>query len=150
MKTVYDIMNEAMEQQLNESANIKSNTPYMLRNDGAVFEVRYSTSGPVDHPYVVDRVRRAVNDFIPDSIQDREKCFKWFFDHTGSRALKKYIQNYYLALIESDFEGIQGSPILQQLRQDFNLDSKIDPIPTIDLDLKGAELALAIIEESTN
>lgn len=151
MKNIIELMNKSMEDKLNESLTLKNNVPYMMRNDGEVFEVIYSISGPIDHPYVVDRVRRGESDFIIDSLYDREKCFKWFFDHTNSRALRKYIQNYYLALIEVNFEDIiNKNPILQQLTKDFNLTSNIDPIPTIDLDLEGAKLALTIIEDSTN
>lgn len=151
MKSPIQMINESIDKALLERAlPPKSGTPYMMRNDGEVFEVSYSERGPVDHPYIVDRARRQERDFIPDSLTEMRKCFKWFFDHTGSRALKKYIQNYYLALIESNFNGVAtNQPLRQTTESEFDL-THTQSIPTIEMSLEGAQLALPIIEESAN
>lgn len=159
MKSVVQLVNESLEAQLeaNRSSSrlvegmvVESSTPYMMRNDGEVFRVQYSERGPVGHPYIADRARRQEEDFVPDSLSSQRKCFKWFFDHSGSESLKKYIQNYYKALLEIHFGSLATNEELREiLIQDFSLQS-VRPVPTIDWNLEGAQLALAIIEESAN
>lgn len=143
-------LNRGFEKMLKESIPLRDNTPYMMRHNGEVLEIHYVEPGPVDHPYVVDRVRRKESDFLKDSLYDRRKCWKWFYDNTESEKLRKDIQIFYQCLINSDFENLSKNNQLKELiTAYFDLPFTLTA-PTVTFTMKDALTRLAIIEESTN
>ena len=149
MKSVFESMNKAIEQQLKESVGLAVDTPYMMRHDGQVLEISFSKDGLRDHPYVVDRVRRNSRQFLSDTLHDKLPCLEWFYKNTQSDALKEDIQAFYQCLIKSNFENIQGTDLEKQISEEFDLPAKHEATGLI-YSLKDAEMELELIEQSTN
>ncbi len=142
-------MNEAIEQQLNESVGLAVDIPYMMRHSGQVLEISFAKDGLRDHPYVVDRVRRNSTQFLSDTLHDKLPCLHWFYRNTRSEALKEDIQAFYQCLIESNFENIQGTDLEDQILKEFNLPAKHE-VTGLVYSLEDAKTELDIIEQSTN
>ena len=149
MKSIFESMNEAMEQQLSESVRLAVDTPYMMRHNGEILEISFSKDGLRDHPYVVDRVRRNSIQFLSDTLHDKLPCLQWFYKNTQSDALKEDIQAFYQCLIKSNFENIRGTDLEDQILKDFNLPAKHEATGLI-YSLEDAKTELEIIEQSTN
>lgn len=77
---------------INES--LKKATPYMLRNDGKLFECNLKYGNY--HPYIL-QVYDDKND-IDSLVLDRLDELKWFYDHTKNQKTKEYIGIIYKSL----------------------------------------------------
>lgn len=120
---------EAFEK-LNESVvQLNSVTPYMMRNDGAVFEVKYPNSYVMpDHPYISDSSANIDENDIKDSIHVNLKSLKWFYDHTHLRELKTEIIFYLEGVIKNldklTENEVDANNVVSRINENFEMDFK--------------------------
>lgn len=146
---ILESINSAVEKQLNESVQLGADIPYMMRHNGEVLEISFSRDRLRDHPYVVDRVRRNSAQFLSDTLHDKLPCLKWFYKNTQSDALREDIQAFYQCLIKSNFEGLQGTELEDQISKEFDLPAQHEA-SGLTYSLEDAKTELDIIEQSTN
>lgn len=130
---------------------LKNNTPYMVRNDGQVFEC-----GDI-HPYILHDVHeRFYENLRLLLIQYPEWC-RWFYDHTQfAKTRDKIIESLqYLAnfLVTADPDylryrttGLERISYIEEVLAQFN----IKPIPFLDPITEGLANSLVTKFESLN
>lgn len=89
---------------LQESLILKSDSPYMMRNDGEAFKVEYYIkSFFIDHPYLIRRGIKANRNDVIEVLHSGFKYLKWFYEHTKKGETQKGIERF-LFLVKQNIE----------------------------------------------
>lgn len=94
----------------NQVTVLKKSTPYMLRNDGAVFECKSY------HPYICNIYNN--KDDLESLVNERIDEVRWFLNHTNNESTKSYIK----ILIKSSVTlGLNYLTTTDKLAHDFDI-----------------------------
>ena len=89
---------------LQENLILKSDSPYMMRNDGEVFKVEYTTkSFFIDHPYLIRRGVKANRNDVINILHSDFKYLQWFYEHTRKGETQKGIERF-IFLVHQNIE----------------------------------------------
>lgn len=103
--------------QLNEEY-LKPQTPYMLRNDGKLFEVK-----PI-HPYIWYDIYSPARGEIKLLINHNLDYLKWFYDHTGKQATKENIDLLASMIVANRIYFDITDEAIERLHQYFSIASE--------------------------
>ena len=107
---------------------LKNNTPYMIRNDGKVFEIKEI------HPYIIYNLNDNFSEIIDNVIYSHPEWLKWFYRNTLQEITRKkviqciqYLSNILLFNELSDddeFSELGKLSYMQDLLKYFNITPK--------------------------
>lgn len=79
---------------ITESYSLIVDKPYMMRNDGKVFEVKYDNRRIADHPYLLRNPENINIDDAKSLIMNGIGDIDWFYKHTNSGYTQKLISRF--------------------------------------------------------
>ena len=96
MNKLLESFDKGLDKILNESIKkLINDQPYMLRNDGEVFEVHYGDRlAFLDHPYLIHRKPEATIDDVKDIVLNNSRSIDWFYENTKLESTRRGILRF--------------------------------------------------------
>ena len=141
------------------SINIQSGKPYMVRNDGEIFEC-----GEI-HPYILYRQNfigpTSLGSAIQETIEAVPFSFRWFFDHTKQKEVKEKTISSIQALADAYVTAVkEGQNVTKRvgfhfedfepILRDFHIIPKIINNDNFDMNFEIANKRLQELNNLTN
>lgn len=138
-----------------ESYSLVVDKPYMMRNDGKVFEVKYDNRRIADHPYLLRNPENTGIDDAKSLIMGGVDDIDWFYKHTNSGYAQKLISRFveYAIKFVSDLRDIGEVSASYADKKNKELSKYLSSTPQIvatDDGINGMLDALIIANEAVN
>ena len=138
-----------------ESYSLVVDKPYMMRNDGKVFEVKYINRRIADHPYLLRDPENTGVDDAKSLIMSGVDDIDWFYKHTNSGYTQKLISRFveYAIKFVSDLRDIGEVSTSYADKKNKELSKYLSSTPQIvgtDEGVSGMLDALIIANEAVN
>ena len=107
---------------IKESLELRRDTPYMLRNDGEVYQVKYELPKfPVDHPYIIYYKDRPIDELVLSAVEERLPDLYWFYQNTAKERTKTGISRFIKLFLDNKEYFLKGNRLSKYAQDKVNL-----------------------------
>ncbi len=107
---------------IKENLELHRDTPYMLRNDGEIFQVKYELPKfPIDHPYIIYYKDHPIDECIVSAVEERLPDLYWFYQNTAKEMTRVGISRFIKLFLDNKEYFLKGRKLSRYILDRVNL-----------------------------